>query len=79
MHYLNYKPVFHAVALFLLASIAGLWSWNTLSELFNLPPAQYKHVLAVALLLLLLKWALSGSRHATNRVPAGGDHDHSNH
>jgi hypothetical protein len=79
MHNLNYKPYVHTVALFLLASMAGLWSWNTLSELFNLPSAQYKHVLAMALLLLSLKWGLSGSRHATRHVSAGGNHDYSNH
>lgn len=35
----GYKHYFYAVGLFLLASVAALWSWNTLSELFNLPQA----------------------------------------
>ncbi|HUV22760.1 MAG TPA: hypothetical protein VMZ32_13275 [Gammaproteobacteria bacterium] len=79
MHNLNYKHYFHGVALFILATIAGLWSWNTLSELFNLPAAQYQHVLAVVLLLLVLKSGLFANRHATCRVSGGRNHEYSNH
>jgi hypothetical protein len=79
MYNLNYKPYFHAVALLILTSVAGLWSWNTLAELFNLPAAQYKHVLAAIILLLFCKWGLTASRHASGRVAAGGNHETSNH
>jgi hypothetical protein len=78
MHKPNDKHYLHAVALFILATIAGLWSWNTLSELFNLPAAQYQHVLAAVLLLLLLKWGRCANRHATCRVSGGGNHENSN-
>lgn len=52
MHYL------YAVAAFVLATIGGLWSWNTLSELFGLPHAQYKHILAAGVLLIIFRWSL---------------------
>jgi hypothetical protein len=78
MRNLTHKQYFYAIGLFLLATIAGLWSWNTLSELFNFPQAQYKHVLAVFILLLILKSGLSSNCRAINRV-FGGNHENSNH
>jgi hypothetical protein len=41
---------------FMLVSVLGLWAWNTLSELFNGPVAQYKHIVAALLLLAILRW-----------------------
>lgn len=62
----------HAVLLALLiiaASIASLWSWNTLAELFNGPQAQYKHVLAAAVAVVVLRWTLlSPARHRRYHV-----------
>ncbi|MEJ2453673.1 MAG: hypothetical protein P8103_05895 [Candidatus Thiodiazotropha sp.] len=68
------KHHLHALGVFLLASVVGLWSWNTLSDLFDLPLAQYRHILALLFLALFLKWFLSplgcrpqdavGARHA---------------
>ncbi len=55
---INFKHLFYAACIFLLASIAGLWSWNTLSEIFNWPLVQYRHVLAIFILLIILKWGL---------------------
>ena len=46
------------MAVFLVATMTSLWCWNTLSELFGLPHAQYKHVIAASLLLMFLKWGL---------------------
>ena len=51
-----------AVGAFLLLTVVGLWSWNTLSELFNLPHAQYRHAVAATALLLITGWMLRGSR-----------------
>jgi uncharacterized membrane protein len=65
MRNLNHKHYLYAIGLFLLALVTGLWSWNTLSELFNLPQAQYKHVLAAFFILLILRWGCSPS-HRTN-------------
>ncbi len=35
--------------------IATLWSWNTIAELVGGPRAQFKHLLAAAILLLALR------------------------
>jgi hypothetical protein len=43
------------VCAFILITIFGLWSWNTISELFNGPQAQYKHVIAAISLLLITR------------------------
>jgi hypothetical protein len=57
-----YKKYAYVVGLFLLASIVGLWSWNTLAELFNGPHAQYKHAVAAMGLLLMTKGILMTHR-----------------
>jgi uncharacterized membrane protein (DUF373 family) len=68
---INHKHALYIFSLFLLFSVAGLWSWNTISELFSLPQAQYKHVLAAFLLLLIVKWGLTPGRHFYKRISAG--------
>ena len=78
MHNLRYKHYFQAVSMFFLATIISLWSWNTLAELFSLPPAQYQHVLAAFILLLILKWGVSSNHRTTSRV-FGGNHEHQNY
>lgn len=78
MRNLNYKYILYAIGLFLLASVTALWSWNTISELFDMPQAQYKHALAAFFLLLILKWALSPSHRVVNRM-FGGNHEYPNH
>jgi hypothetical protein len=59
MNFQRYGKYVSVIGLFLLVSIVGLWSWNTLAELFNGPHAQYKHVLAALGLLLTTKWVLT--------------------
>jgi len=78
MRNLNHKQYFYAIGVFLLATIVGLWSWNTMSELFNFPQAQYKHVLAAFILLVILKHGLSSNHRPITRV-FGGSHENSNH
>jgi hypothetical protein len=78
MRNLNHKYYLYAIGLFIVTSITALWSWNTISELFNLPQAQYKHVLAAFVLFLTLRWALFPSYRAINHK-FGGDHEHPNH
>lgn len=68
MRNINYKYLCYTACLFLLMSVAGLWSWNTISELFNWPQAQYKHVLAAFVLLLILKWSLYSDHRKFPRV-----------
>ena len=56
------KRYVYAAGMFVLITIAGLWAWNTLSELFGGPQAQYRHVLAAFFMLLILQWGLGGCR-----------------
>ena len=53
---LSFKRLLYWVCLFLLASSAGMWAWNTLAELFGWPQMLYKHVLAAMVLFVLMKW-----------------------
>jgi hypothetical protein len=41
------------------ASVATLWSWNTIAELLGGPTAQFKHVVAAAFLLVFIRWAIA--------------------
>lgn len=69
MNRLKFKHAALFALLFIAASIASLWSWNTLAELFNGPQAQYKHILAVAVAVIVLRWALlSPTRHRRHHV-----------
>jgi uncharacterized membrane protein YwzB len=60
MHYL-FRQAAIAVGVFLLLIVVGLWSWNTLSELFNFPHAQYRHAVAAMILLLITGGTLRSS------------------
>lgn len=66
MHHLHtgkFRQVVIVISVFLLLTIVGLWSWNTLSELVNLPHAQFRHAVAATALLLITGWTLRGSRN----------------
>ncbi len=63
---------------FLLASVASLWSWNVLAELFAWPEAQYRHALAALLILFVAGRALFPARRQTAR-PAGARDEPSTH
>ena len=67
MRNLNFKHYIYAAGLLALTSILGLWSWNTLAELWSLPEAQYKHVVAAFFLLVILRFGLIPSHHWTTR------------
>lgn len=64
------------VSVFLIGSIALLWSWNTLAvDLFQLPKAQFKHAVAFALLitgafalrLFVVRFSEGRTRRSSNR------------
>jgi len=55
------------VVTFLLATILGLWAWNTISALYSGPVAEYKHVIAVIVLLAILRWPFQQQRHRSVR------------
>jgi hypothetical protein len=48
---------------FVVTTVFGLWAWNTLSELYSGPVAQYKHVVAALILLAILRWPLHRASH----------------
>jgi hypothetical protein len=54
----DWKHAATLCVIFLLVTVFGLWAWNTISELYNGPAAQYKHVVAALLLLAILRWPL---------------------
>ena len=43
-------------------SLAVLWSFNTISDLFDGPKAQFEHVIGVAVLWYSVRWLLLPSR-----------------
>ncbi len=46
-----------ALLAFATIAVIGLWSWNTLSELFGAPEAQFKHAVAALALITTLRLA----------------------
>ena len=63
IHTGKFRQIGIAVGVFLLLTFVSLWSWNTLSDLFNLPHAQYQHAVAAMVLLLITGWTFRGSHH----------------
>ena len=58
------KQIALAVGAFFLASIIVIWSWNTLAvDLFGLVSIQFKHAVAIVLVLGLLRFAVSRASH----------------
>jgi DNA-binding MarR family transcriptional regulator len=48
-------------------AMTGLWSWNTLAELFGAPEAQFRHAIAALALLATLRLAIPHRRTAFRR------------
>jgi len=69
-----FKKIILAAGTFTLFSVAALWSFNALSELFGGPQAQYQHAIAAIALLLILKWGLT--RHRRGDVKTRIKHRH---
>lgn len=85
MHHNTFRKIVFAVGALAFVSLAVLWSFNTLSELFGGPEAQYKHAISAFGMLLLLKWTLTrlGRGHLQNqigrerhRLVRGNPHEH---
>jgi hypothetical protein len=66
----------YAILTFILASVILLWSWNTISVLFDGPMAQYKHALAALTLAYIvgrvMREAVGHGRRARLQGPNGG-------
>jgi len=44
-----------AILAFAAIAVIGLWSWNTLAELFGAPEAQFRHAVAALVLIITLR------------------------
>jgi hypothetical protein len=58
------KHLLAACLAFVAIATAGLWSWNTLADLFGAPEAQFRHVIAAVTLLATLRLAIGRRRGA---------------
>jgi hypothetical protein len=59
----NWRAIAHAALALILATILGLWAWNTLAPPFGAPELEFRHALAAAILLSLIRTAaLPGRR-----------------
>jgi uncharacterized membrane protein YuzA (DUF378 family) len=67
IHTGKFEHLVIAIGAFLLLSIVGLWSWNTLADLFGLSAVQYRHILAAIGLLFVMRYSLFHSRHHVMR------------
>jgi hypothetical protein len=47
----------------LLASVLGLWAFNTVADLAGIPAVQYRHAVAAITLLFILRWFTTGRRY----------------
>jgi dolichyl-phosphate-mannose--protein O-mannosyl transferase len=63
MHKFNLKYLLMGIGLFFLLTILTLWSWNTLAQLFGLPHAQFRHLIALFFIIFILKGIFSADRH----------------
>ena len=64
MHHDRFRKTFIAATFLVLASLVVQWSFNTLSELFNGPIAQFKHAIAAVGLCLVVKWTRKHHGHS---------------
>jgi hypothetical protein len=58
MRHVTPRHIMVVSALIIVASIAALWSWNTLAALFGGPEAGIRHVVAAMTLLLISRFLL---------------------
>jgi hypothetical protein len=61
----TFRNAFHKIAFavvgLVVATVAVLWSWNTLAPLFGGPTAQFRHALALVIALAALRVGLGSS------------------
>ncbi len=62
MNYHRFKHVALATTVFLVGSVALLWTWNTLAELFNGPGVEYRHAVAAVIVATMLRGLFSHRR-----------------
>jgi hypothetical protein len=64
MSHLDIKHLLLAGITLTAIAVTGLWSWNTLAELFGAPEAHFRHAVAAMALIATLRIALSRRRMA---------------
>jgi hypothetical protein len=57
------RHYFFAAIAALIVSATAMWSWNTVAELFGAPTAEFKHIVAMGLILAIARWTLSPARN----------------
>ena len=57
MNTIDTRHLLAAVLAVALIAMVGLWSWNTLAELFGAPEAQFRHAVAALALIATLRLA----------------------
>ena len=71
----THKNFILATIAFIVATIVGLWSWNTVIELFDGPRAEYHHIVAILALVAVLRAVLlpvRAQRRKVRRWPRAG-------
>jgi hypothetical protein len=58
----SWRPIAHSALALALATILGLWAWNTLAQPFGGPELEFRHALAAAILLSLIRSAVPTGR-----------------
>ena len=69
MNHIDIKHLLAAGLAIAVIMVAGLWSWNTLAELFGAPEAQFRHAIAVLVLLAALPLLIPRRHGAFRRHP----------
>lgn len=73
MHRNSFHHLLIAFATAAVTVVIGLWSWNTLAALLELPAAELRHALAVLGMLAVLRGLfLPGRGHRRRRLPWPG-------
>jgi MFS-type transporter involved in bile tolerance (Atg22 family) len=58
----NVKKWSIGIGVFVLLIMIMMWSLNTLTDLFGLPHAQFRHLVAIVIIIMSLKWIFSSGR-----------------
>ena len=72
MHTTHWKHLMSAGLALLAAGAALVWSWNTLATLFGAPVAEFKHALAVVLIVSVARGVIGIGKRRRLRSTRGG-------
>lgn len=69
MHQIDIRHLLAAGLAIAVIVVAGLWSWNTLADLLGAPAAQFRHAVAVLVLLAALRLLITRRHGAVRHRP----------